>query len=570
KLLCLMRLLALIIPIAFLFFSCQNRVIDIHIIETTDLHGHFYNYDFSRDTSRTGSLGQVAYLIDSLQKQSKNLVLLDNGDILQGDPAVYYSNYVQKSGSHLVTRMLKYLEFDAVTVGNHDIEAGSDVYSQFMHDEQLPWLGANVVRKASGEPAFKPYVFVERQGVKIAIMGLTSPGVPTWLPEKLYRGLAFNGMVATAQKYMPEILEQKPDIVVGLFHAGLDPTYGGYSKDDELNPNATISVVEQVPGFDVVFAGHDHKAIVRKVPDKNGNMVLVVNGGSHGKSVGHVKIQYDKSNSQIVKKDAIISNVRHLPVLESFAKTFSPYLDSVKAYFDQPVGQLATKLCPQEALFGTSLFMQFIHDVQLSFTDADISFSAPLQISSCIPEGTITRSDVFSIYRFENYLATLNMTVAEVDAYLEYAVSQWFNTMSKASEELLKYNGEGRLKNPYFNFSSAAGLEYVVDVSKPDGNKVEIVRDGNLFFGDTDTLRVTVNSYRLVGGGGHLPRGVSIDSDELENRNVWVSDEPIKSLIINYFEKQGVVNVENANNWTVVPELWKVEAIGREKQAFYR
>ncbi|MDA3866152.1 MAG: bifunctional UDP-sugar hydrolase/5'-nucleotidase [Salinivirgaceae bacterium] len=565
-----MRLFALIVFISLLFLSCKNRIVDIHIIETTDLHGHFYNYDFSRDTARTGSLGQVAYFVDSLRKQNKSILLLDNGDILQGDPTVYYSNFVQKTGSHLVSRMLKDLGFEAATVGNHDIEAGSDVYSQFMHDELLPWLGANVVNKASGEPAFKPYVILEKQGVKIAIMGLTSPGVPTWLPEKLYRRLEFKDMVTTAKKFMPEVQDQNPDIVIGLFHAGLDPTYNGYSKNDELNPNATISIVEQVPGFDVVFAGHDHKAIVRKVPDKNGKTVLVVNGGSHGKSVGHVKIQFDKSKNQVVKKDAVIEDVRHLPVLDDFANKYSPYLDSVKEYFAQPVGQLATELCPQEALFGPSRFMQFIHDVQLTSTDADISFSAPLQINSCIPAGTITRSDVFSIYRFENYLATLNMTLVEVDAYLEYAVSQWFNTMTNDSDELLVYSDDQKLKNPYFNFSSAAGLKYVVDVSKPNGNKVEIVKDKKLFSTYNDTLRVTVNSYRLVGGGGHLPRGVSIDRVELKNRNVWVSDEPIKSLIIKYFEKHGEVSVKNAKNWTVLPELWKSKAVGREKQAFYR
>jgi 2',3'-cyclic-nucleotide 2'-phosphodiesterase/3'-nucleotidase len=559
------RLFIVIAILSIISTACQKGKVELHIIETTDIHGHFFDYDFTRDTFRTGSLSQFATYLDSIRAIQKNLVLLDNGDIIQGDPAVFYSNYIDTSSTHILTNIYKTLNYDVATVGNHDIEAGPDVYNKLKKELPIPWLGANIIEKNNDKPAFKPFHIIEKDGVKIAIIGITTPGIPNWLPQKLYEGLRFDGMVSTAKKWMTIVAKENPDIVIGLFHAGLNNEYGGFSPNDPLNPNATLDVAREVEGFDIIFAGHDHRRKVMKVASKSGDSVLIVNGGSHAKFAGHVKLTYNKDTRTIASIDATIDNIQKVKSKTKFNSEFKPFLTQAKAFFNEPIGELNTKLCPQEALFGPSAFMQFIHDVQLFHTKADVSLSAPLQINQCINSGEIYRSDIFALYRYENYLASMNMTVAEIDAFLEYGIKGWFNTMTQSTDYLLQYKEENRLAHPYYNFSTAEGIEYTIDVRAPIGEKITITKIGNnKSFNTIDTLRVALNSYRMVGGGGHLPRGVNIDREELKKRNVVLSDKPIKSIMMQFFLEKSPVNTNNTINWKLIPEKWVTKAKEKE------
>jgi 2',3'-cyclic-nucleotide 2'-phosphodiesterase/3'-nucleotidase len=563
------RFFILTLIISSLFSACQKDNVTIHLIETTDVHGRFFNFDFVNDTLRNGSLAQFATYIDSLRKVEKNVILMDNGDIIQGDPAVYYSNYIDTANTNLLSNIYSHLKYDVATVGNHDIEAGAPVYNKIKNELQIPWLGANVVNEKTGKPAFQPYQIIKKEGVKIAIIGITTPGIPNWLPKKLYEGLKFEGMVESAQKWMKEVKKENPDIIVGLFHSGLDANYGGNKDNDPLNPNATLTVAKEVEGFDVIFAGHDHRQTTQKIVSNNGDTVFIVNAGSHARYAGHVTINYSKKNNSITNIDATLDNLQLLDADETFVKIFTPYINEVKEFFNQPIGKLNTKLCPQKALFGPSEFMQFIHSIQLFHTKADVSLSAPLQIRNCIDPGTLYLRDIFALYKFENYLATINMSIEEIDLYLEYAIKGWFNTMKSETDQLLQYNDKMRLANPYYNFSSAAGIDYTIDVTAPVGNKVTITAVGNkLQFNENDTLRVAINSYRMVGGGGHLPYGVSISRDDLRKRKVELSNQPIKSIMIEYFKLNPTITVNIDKNWKLLPEKWVNNAKEKEISNF--
>ncbi|PLX25159.1 MAG: hypothetical protein C0599_01070 [Salinivirgaceae bacterium] len=355
------RFLLVITAISTLFSACQKDKVTLHLIETTDVHGRFFNYDFVQDTIRAGSLSQFATYIDSLRKAESNIILMDNGDIIQGDPAIYYSNYIDTNNTNLLTHIYKTLQYDVATIGNHDIEAGPAVYNKIKKELTTPWLGANIIETATGKPAFKPFQIIIKDGVKIAILGITTPGIPNWLPEKLYKGLTFKGMVETAKKWMPIIKEEKPDIIVGLFHAGLDANYEDFENNDPLNPNATLNVAKEVPGFNVIFAGHDHRKAVKTITSKEGDTVYVVNAGSHGKYAGNVKIVFDKKTNSIHKIEARLDNLQSIDANTKFNHKFENYIKEVKDFFNQPIAHLNTKLCPQKALFGPSEFMQFIH-----------------------------------------------------------------------------------------------------------------------------------------------------------------------------------------------------------------
>ena len=164
---------------------------------------------------------------------------------------------------------MNFMGYDAGTVGNHDVEAGHSVYDRLVKEYNFPLLAANAVDIKTGKPYFKPYQIIEKDGIKIAVFGLVTPAIPNWLPEELYSGIEFRDMVETAKIWMPVILKEKPDLVVGLFHSGWDRSESEIQNQDPVNENGSAAVAYNVPGFDIIFNGHDHKLANEKFVNIN-------------------------------------------------------------------------------------------------------------------------------------------------------------------------------------------------------------------------------------------------------------------------------------------------------------
>ena len=258
--------------------SCQQQPDKIEIYATTDLHGMLLPFDNTEGISTGRSLANMASVVKS--RESTKIVLLDNGDILQGDPLAYYYNFIDTTREHIVADILNHLGYDAATVGNHDIEAGHAVYDRVRRQYNFPLLAANAVHAETGEPYFEPYTLIKKGGLTIAVFGLITPSVPRWLPESLYEGIRFENMVETASRWMPVIKSENPDIIVGLFHSGM-----GDEDDTGEDENSTLAVAVNVPGFDVIFCGHDHRQDVREITAVNGDRVLILDGGSRAEAL---------------------------------------------------------------------------------------------------------------------------------------------------------------------------------------------------------------------------------------------------------------------------------------------
>lgn len=273
QILSILLILGLIAPV-----MGKSRKVVIKIMETTDIHGNFFGYDFKENHPLEGGLPQVASYVrsqrDSLGKE--NCILVDAGDVLQGQPCVYYTNFIDTKSPHLASEMMNFMGYDAAAFGNHDIEAGHPVFNRWVADCSFPVLGANILSKANGKPYAKPYCIVEREGVKIAILGMITPAIPMWLPEKLWQGLQFEDMVESAKKWVPFILEkEKPDVMVGLFHCGLK-SHG----QNGYNENPAEEIARNIPGLDILFYGHDHQAYCQQVTNNvSGNNVWLLNAG---------------------------------------------------------------------------------------------------------------------------------------------------------------------------------------------------------------------------------------------------------------------------------------------------
>lgn len=571
-----------------LFMSCQTtpKTVTLKFIETSDVHGAIFPYDFKNDEPLNTSLAQIyTYVQEQRADQSQSVILLDNGDILQGQPLVYYSNFEKPDTEHICASVMNYMKYDAATIGNHDIEAGHPVYDKIEKEFNFPWMAANAMNTQTGNPYFKPYTIFNRNGVKIAVLGLTTPGIPMWLPEKIWSGIDFQDMVLSAKEWVKVIQEKEnPDVLIGLFHSGVEANYNGQTPDMDRNENAAQLVAERVPGFDVVFVGHDHNSWNYLVKNSEGNDVLILGTKGSAQTATAATILLTRSSLfgkwQKEIMGEVINSENYAPD-QAFMDTFKTSMKEVKDYVSMPIGRFTQTITTKESFFGNSAFIDLIQRIQLDLTKADISFVAPLSFNAEIKEGEIYVRDMFNLYKYENLLYTMRLSGQEIKDYLEYSYGNWFNQMKNANDHLIKFSrnaqgelnlskGKPRLASSFYNFSSAAGINYTVDVSKEVGQRITIssMADGSPFVLDKE-YSVAINSYRGNGGGGHLTQGAKIPESEIPSRVITSTQKDLRFYLMKWIENEKVVTPKPLGNWSVIPTSWWEKGKATDEQLLF-
>lgn len=566
--------------IIFLFFttlvSCSVKPDrQVVVLYTTDVHGVILPYDFIEKKETDVSLAGILSYVRKVREENKTVILLDDGDNLQGQPTVYYSNFIDTVSQHINAGTMNYMGYDAGTVGNHDIEAGHPVYDRLAGEYEFPLLAANAVNTETGKPYFKPYTIIEKDGMKIAVLGLITTGIPGWLPPELYSGIEFRDLYETAIQYMPEIRSKKPDIVIGLFHTGWDEPDNGGNAGSHNEQNGAYRIAHDVPGFDIILCGHNHNVINRKIVNSEGDSVLVLEAGSRAEKIGRADVRFskDKRNGHLRKQiTGKLIDVRNFRPDPGFVKKFEGQKNTLLDYVNRKIAVSEATISTRESYFGSSPFVDMIHSIQLAITGADISFAAPLSFDVSITAGPVTVGDMFKLYRFENLLYTMEMSGSEIKRYLEFSYADWLNTMKGPDDHLLKFrlddkgrpvirNGEAWLRNQPYNFDSAVGIDYTVDVRRKEGTRVVIksFSDGRPFENDR-VYSVAINSYRGNGGGGHLTAGAGIPGEELPRRLVKSTEKDLRYYILKDLEKKGTVRPFAYNNWKIIPEEWLSKA----------
>lgn len=574
------KFLKIVFIALFLFTASFAQTVKLKFVETSDVHGSLFSYDFIKGKLGNSSLAQIYnYVQQERAKQGQEVILLDNGDILQGQPIVYYYNFEKTTVPHIVSEVMNYMKYDAGTVGNHDIEPGHSVYDKINKEFEFPWLAANAVSIKTGKPYFKPYTIIKRSGIKIAILGLITPAIPNWLPEKIWSGIRFDDMIETAKKWV-QIIQQKekPDVLVGLFHAGVEPGYNGADPKAPKNENASQLVAEQVPGFDVIFVGHDHHGWNYTVKNPDGKDVHILGAINAARTAAVANITLTKDKSTNTWKKEITGEIiesknykENVPIVKKYAGI----IENTLSYVNKYIGTFNETVSTRESMFGESLFVDLIQKIQLEITKADVSFVAPLSFNAEIKKGSVHVSDMFSLYKYENLLYTMQLTGKEIKNYLEFSYGQWFNQMKDENDNLLNFkkdggeivkneNGFPQLQAQYYNFSSAAGINYTVDVSKPAGERITITGMSNgKAFDMNKKYKAAINSYRGNGGGGHLTKGAGIPKDKLAERVITSTEKDLRFYLMKWIEKQKKVKPTLLNNWKVIPENWWEK--GKEK-----
>lgn len=517
----------------------------VTVCSTTDVHGAYFDSAYVDNLAAKTSLANVSSYLKEIRGEGVQPVLIDVGDNLQGDNAAYYFNYVATDVPHVYPRIAAYLGYDAIVVGNHDIETGHDVYDRVASELTMPYLAANAAfdrdengradmdenpdGKTVSDSYFVPYCVVDRGGVKVAIVGMTNGNIKSWLADDIWRGMDFQVISEMVQPVIDRMIEkEKPQLVVLAVHSGT-------GAEQPNRENEAQYLAATLRGVDIVLNGHDHRPVAREVENVNGGSVVLIDAGTKAVVVGQADFTLTVKNGKVVSKsvDYKLVPMEKYPVDPDYVAAFKEDFNAVKAFAQRPIGQLSENIFLADALDGPSTYINLVQTVQLASSGADISFAAPLTSSGVVPKGVIEFQDLVSIYKFENQLYVVEMTGKQIKDYLEYSYKNWVNK-----------------SGPSYNWDSADGIRYEVSRKAPDGERVKILsmNDGTPF--DLDkTYKVAMTSYRASGGGDLVREGAGIDPASLV---VVRKMKDIRSLIGDYIAAQKEIVPTVATNWKFV------------------
>lgn len=556
----------------------HKRTTRLKIIATSDVHGCFMPYDFIENKPASGSLARACTYINNMRKHYGNrLILLDCGDMLQGQPICHYFNSTKNGEMNIASRAINYLKFDACAIGNHDLATGNDVFDKWTRECGCPIVAANMTDSTTGKPYCPPYAILEREGIKIAVLGMVTSAAPLWLYGKLRNRLHFESITTVAASWVESIRnEEHPDLIIGLFHSG----WNGGTSTDLYDENEVERTARDVPGLDAIFFGHDHDTRQETITNKSGHKVPCLNPSCNANSLAVADVTITKEGSRVVCKtiSGSICDIKDEQPDLAFMEYFKEAAEETITYCSKRIATIDKPIHAIDGLFGNAPFTDLIHNLQLAITHADISLSAPLSANISIEKGLICVRDMFKLYKYDDLLYVMRLNGMEIKACLEMSYELWTNTMTTPYDHivLIANDTEGhgslpKLKNNIFNFDSAAGIDYEVDVTKPYGQKIKIkqMSDGKPFC-ENRWYNVVTNSYRGNGGGDLLTKGAGIAVESLQQRIVWQSDKGQRQCLMEQMSCSGTIAPKANNNWKFVPEEWADKAIARDKANIFR
>ncbi|HKA24778.1 MAG TPA: bifunctional metallophosphatase/5'-nucleotidase, partial [Candidatus Eisenbacteria bacterium] len=550
------------VPLTLLFVlvlaarpAFADQEVKVTLLHTTDLHGHLLpEEDFTGMPAPRG-LTRVATLVRQERASDPHALLLDAGDCIQGTPMEYVAHTQMAARPDPMMLAMNALGYDAMAVGNHEYDFGWKTLDAAHQAAKFPWLSANTLK--GDTPAFDPYrVFVVR-GVRVGVLGLTTPAIPSWSDADKFPGLHFADAVETAKKWVPYLRDKEHcDVVVVLTHQGLERE-GERGRDiagQMPNENQGFALA-QVPGVDVVILGHTHRAIP-SITTKGGT--LLSQAGRWADHLGKVEITLtrasDKAPWSISSKRAdLIEVTSDTPADSALVALAEPYRAPTRAWLDQPLATAEAEFDGARARLEDTPLMDLIQAAQLQDGDADVSLAPAFTTEGKLRKGLVRMRDVASVYVYENNLYTLQVTGKQLKAALEWS-ARYFSPydFGRTDRPLIDPGVQG------FNYDMAQGVTYSIDVTKPYGQRIQDLRFGGRPLADDQSLKVAMNSYRVNGGGGYdMWRGARV---------VKKSDQGMRELLAQYVKEKGTLRPRTDSSWHILP-LWVTDS---SKPAFER
>ena len=531
--------------------QAPSSQVHITLLGTTDIHGNILPEDYYANRPANRGLAKIETLVRQIRASQPNVLLLDSGDTIEGTPLAYYYARKDTSAPNPTIAVMNAMEYDAAACGNHEFNFGEDVLWKAKGEARFPILAANIRQEyKSGVPYFQPYIIKNVAGVRVAIVGFVTPGVPRWEIPAHYKGYEFEHIVDAAKRVIPEA-RKKADLVVVLAHSGLgsDPSSGAPSATDDISgENAIYALAEQVPGIDVILFGHTH----REEPQMMVNGVLLAQARNWGQSLARADVEMERiadGRWRVRQKHSTVMPVTEaIPADPEIMKIAAPYEAATQKYLDTPIATSASALSGDVSRYQDDPLVDLINTVQLEAGHADVSLGTMFLTSLKIPAGPVTVRQVAGVYIYENTLYVVEMTGAQLKDALEHAATFF---------PLWPFDPSRPPKMPGYNADSAKGVSYVMDLTKPEGSRIQTLTWRGKPLDAAQKLRVAVNNYRYTGGGHYdVFKGLPI---------VYRSPREVRELIIEYVTRAGQIPVTSDGNWSIQPAE-AVEAFIREEQ----
>jgi 2',3'-cyclic-nucleotide 2'-phosphodiesterase/3'-nucleotidase len=542
----------------------RPRRYSLTVMGTTDLHGHVFNWDYFKDAEYSDKAGnamglaRISTLVNQVReaKGRRNTLLLDAGDTIQGTPLTYYYAKVDPITAeggpvHPMAQAMNAIGYDAAALGNHEFNYGIETLRKFEDQLNFPLLGANAVDAKTLKPAFPPY-FVKKfhvpgaPPVKVAVLGLTNPGIAIWDKAYVQGRLAFPGLEEQAAKWVPRLKAMGADVVVVSAHSGSSGT-SSYGDQVPYVENAAANVARQVPGIDAILVGHAHVEIpeLKVVNEATGRTVVLSEPLCYAErlTLFDIELVFSKGAWEVESVAASLLNSNTVADDPKITRLLKDEHAEVVAYVNQVVGTATETLTTVEARYRDAPIIDLITKVQEDVVKAALAGTeyaslpvlaqaSPFSRTSEIPAGEVTIRDLSSLYVYDNTLVAKLMTGAQLRAYLEYSAEYYVRTAADATVDVEKLtNADSR---PDYNYDYVSGLRYEIDIAQTAGSRIKNLTYDGAALDDTRQFVLAVNNYR-ANGGGAFPHVASA-------KELWSESTEIRTRIAEWVTAKGVLD----------------------------
>lgn len=534
------------------------------VMGTTDLHGNIFNWDYFKDAEYTDAKGnakglsRVSTLVNQVraEKGRRNTLLIDAGDTIQGTPLTYYYAKVDpitaKGGPvHPMAAAMNAIGYDAVALGNHEFNYGIETLRKFEEQCDFPLLGANALDAKTLKPAFPPY-FIKKfcvpgaPPVKVAVLGLTNPGIAIWDKAYVEGKMVFPGLEEQAAKWVPKLRSMGADVVIVSAHSGSSGT-SSYGDQLPYIENSAALVAQQVPGIDAILVGHAHTEIAELLVtnEKTGKTVVLSEPLCYAQrlTLFDFELVFVKGRWTVESVKATVRDSKTVADDPKITKLLKDDHDIVVEYVNQVVGTATEKLTTVEARYKDAPIIDLITKVQEDVAKAAlagteyaalpvISQASPFSRTSEIPAGKVTIRDLSSLYVYDNTLVAKLMTGAQVKAYLEYSAEYFVQTAADAAVDVEKLTNANN--RPDYNYDYVSGLSYEIDIAQAAGSRIKNLSYNGAALDDAQKFVFAVNNYR-ANGGGAFPHVASA-------QELWSESTEIRTRIAEWVTAKGVLD----------------------------
>ncbi|MFB3826084.1 MAG: bifunctional UDP-sugar hydrolase/5'-nucleotidase [Bryobacteraceae bacterium] len=512
---------------------------NVAVLATTDMHGNLYPLDYYTNRPARRGLAKLATLIGAARAQNPGALLVDCGDTIQGSPVEsVYQGIVSTGKAPLgipfdsalipgdpMMRAMNALRYDAMTVGNHEFNFGLKSLERARADARFPWISANI---EGGARPFPSYIVRTAGPVKVAIIGVTTPAVPTWEKPEHLGGYRFTPARPAVERALARLRSaEKPDLVIAAVHAGLE---SGPSAENIARE------VAEAPGIDALVFGHTHREVAgMRVGD-----VLAVQPRNFAGSLARLDFALENRAGRwtVVEKTSRLIPVEDAtPASPEILAIGKPYHELAQRWLETPVAQLPRELEASNCRVRDCALLDAIHAVQLHYAQADVSFSSIFNPNLRVPGGPITVRQIAALYIYDNELYCIEGTGAMVKQALENSARYFLSCQGEACAGPPAVNP----KVMGFNYDTAEGVSYEIDLRRPEGDRIVNLAFRGQPLAPDRKLRIAVNNYRAAGSAGYgMFRGAKI---------LWQSPEGIRELMVRYYTERGRLLEQPDGNW---------------------